>query len=96
MEDSTAKTKVSSEPNFVNFDEQEESTKIKELILLEVSYFKRYIILPMLTICTFFFILLPIWWYPSIRKKFIFQRSNIKRASHLFIKGHGNFSNSNI
>ena len=59
-------------PDFVNFDDTEEATQIKKLILLKVSYFKRIIILPIIMFCTAFLFLLILIWYPGARKRFLY------------------------
>jgi hypothetical protein len=54
-----------------------------------VSYFKICVIVPILTLCTAFFFLLFLYWFPKLRKAFFYSECILKRATHLFIMGTG-------
>ena len=73
--------------------DDEETTKIVKLTCLEVSPLKCFVIVPILSLLTCFFILLFIHWYPNIKRKFFYKNSNLKNASHLFIEGSCKSSN---
>lgn len=72
---------------FKNFSEDEESTKIYQIIGLETSYFKCCVVVPVLAICTALFFLLMLYWYPSLRKKFFYNECGLNKAKFLFILG---------
>jgi len=69
------------------FKEDEEATKILQLIALERSYFKTIIVVPLLAICTALIFLLFLFWYPSLRKKFFYNETTLRRATYLFVQG---------
>jgi hypothetical protein len=70
------------------FNEEEDSTKILRMTYLEVSYFKRIVVVPLLSIITGLFFLLFLYWYPNLRKRFLYnQQENVYKATHLFIEG---------
>jgi len=48
--------------DFVNFNEKEESTCIESITLLKHSFFKAYIVVPILSILTLFFLPLKMYW----------------------------------
>jgi len=54
---------------------------------LENSTLKRYILVPILSILTAFFLLLFIHWYPKLKKSLLYNKSYLGRATHLFIVG---------
>ena len=70
------------------FNEEEDSTKILRMTYLEVSYFKRIVVVPLLSIITGLFFLLFLYWYPNLRKRFLYNpQENIYKVTHLFIVG---------
>jgi hypothetical protein len=70
------------------FNEEEDSTKILRMTYLEVSYFKRIVVVPLLSIITGLFFLLFLYWYPNLRKRFLYNpQENVYKATHLFIEG---------
>ena len=70
------------------FNEEEDTTKILRMIYLEVSYFKRIVVVPLLSIITGLFFLLFLYWYPNLRKRFLYNhQENVYKATHLFIEG---------
>lgn len=71
------------------FNEDEESTKILQLVYLQYSYFKAIVVVPLLSICTAFFFLLFLYWYPNLRKKFFYSEctGSVTEATHLFVVG---------
>jgi hypothetical protein len=71
----------------VNFDENEEATKIEGLTCLEISLFKRIIVVPILAVCTALFFLLFLYWYPKLRKTFLYNETTFNKATHLFVEG---------
>lgn len=58
---------------FSDFDDKEEATKIDSIECLKVAMWKRWIIVPILSICTAFIILLFIYWYPALRKVMLYS-----------------------
>jgi len=78
----------SSQVRVKTFNEDEESTKILELTLLQYSYFKVIVIVPILSILTAMFMLLFLYWYPRLRKALFYTEcTDIRKATHLFVKG---------
>ena len=73
---------------FRNFDENEEATKIQQIIGLRTSYFKCCVIVPVLAICTGLFFLLFLYWYPYLRKIFFYNECGMEEADFLFIVGN--------
>ena len=70
------------------FNEEEETTKILEMRYLHWSCPKRFLLVPLLSILTGFFFLLFLYWYPRLRKRFLYsEASSAARATHLFIVG---------
>ena len=84
---SPALNKSAHEMQYQNFDEAEEATKIYQLVSLQTSAFKRYIVVPILALCTGLFFLLFLYWYPKLRKAFLYSETTFKRATHLFVLG---------
>ena len=74
-------------PQFINYDEKELVTKIKTLTCLKLSYFKCFIVFPLLTICTAFIFLLLSIWSPKIRKIIIYTECYLDQATHLYVEG---------
>lgn len=74
-------------PQYVNFDEKEDSTKIRSIICLETSYVKRILVVPFLTIITAGFLLLFMHWYKGLRKVFLYSECSLYRATRLYIVG---------
>ncbi len=70
-----------------NFDENEEATKMLRIICLKFSYLKAFIVVPLISICTAFFFLLFLHWFPKLRKAFFYSESTLSQATHLFIMG---------
>ena len=74
------------------FNENEETTKIERITYLQVSYFKRIIIIPVFALVTAFFFLLFLFWYPRLRKKFMYSEcSQVVKASHILVEGSCNY-----
>ena len=73
---------------FRNFDENEEATKINQIIGLKTSYFKTCIVVPILSLCTGLFFLLFLYWYPYLRKIFFYNECEMEQADYLFIVGN--------
>ena len=70
------------------FNESEESTKIVQITYLEVSYAKRIIIVPFLSLITAFFFLLFLFWYPRTRKRFLYNEcAKVTEATHIYVNG---------
>jgi len=77
------------------FNEEEDSTKILRMTYLEVSYFKRIVVVPLLSIITGLFFLLFLYWYPNLRKRFLYNlQENVYKATHLFIEGTSKWINA--
>ena len=73
---------------FINKRMNEEETQIGRIIMLEVSYFKRIVLVPILCILTCFIVFL--FWFWSVRLKralFFNKTTSINKATHLLIYG---------
>ena len=57
---------------FVNFNEKEESTCIESITLMRLSYFKTYVLVPLLSILTIFFLPLKMYWNNETYAKMLF------------------------
>ncbi len=76
--------------DILNFNEKEESTCIKEAILLELSFFKILIIVPILSVCTVFIFAVVLYWKKNLQRQMLFWKvSSLKKASYIYIKGMG-------
>lgn len=73
---------------FVNKKLNEEETQIGRIIMLEVSYFKRIVFVPILAILTCFTIFLFVFWSVRLKRVLFYNKTkNIKKATHLLVFG---------
>jgi uncharacterized protein YqhQ len=75
------------EVKFVNFDEQEEATKIEKIICLQSALWKKIIVVPIASLMTGCFFLLFLHWYPGMKAAFLYRKCDIKNATHIMIEG---------
>ena len=54
---------------FRNLDEEDETVKIDEIRGLHFSYFRAFIVAPILVVCTGLIFGLLLYWIPSLRAK---------------------------
>lgn len=74
--------------SFKNFDENEETTVIKDIVLLRVSLVKSLILVPILSLLTCFIFALVLYWYPRHRAKYIYSVVEmISEATHVAVTG---------
>jgi len=59
--------------DFVNFNEKEEATCISSITLLQHSSFKAYIVVPVLSVLTLFFIPLKMYWDNALNARMIYN-----------------------
>lgn len=78
------------EPKFIVLEEKEESSKIKTLQCIQVSYFKRIVVVPLLSICTALIFLLFLKHYVSFKTMFLYSKCTLRHATHLMVKGSDN------
>jgi hypothetical protein len=78
-------SRLGPEIRFKIFREDEEATKILQLVALERSYVKTILVVPLLSIVTALSFLLFLYWYPTLRKKFFYSETTLNRATHLFV-----------
>ena len=57
------------------------------IISLQRSYPKIILVVPLISLMTGLFFLLFLYWYPNLRKKFLYSECKLSRATHLFIFG---------
>ena len=62
-----------SSPKVVNFNEDEEATCILSLTLLETSYFKCYVLLPICSLLTFFVLPIKLYWSVPARVAWMYS-----------------------
>jgi hypothetical protein len=80
------------EAQYKNFNDDEESTCILKIICMEKSKLKQYVVVPILALCTAFFFLLFLYWYPKLRKLFMYNECVLRKATHLFIYGTSKYN----
>ncbi len=80
------------EADYDNFNEEEEATKIYQIVYLRESILKKYILVPLLSICTVFIFTLCILWYPNLKRIFMYEICTKEQATHLAIVGASKFS----
>lgn len=77
------------QPQFLNYNEAEEITVIKELNYLTFSSFKAYIIVPLLTICSGLMFGICLYWSTNLRITFFYSREQkLNKATHILVKGY--------
>ena len=75
-------------PKVEDFDEKEEATKIIKTTLLIASNTKRYVLVPLLALCTAFIFLLVLQWSRKARKSMLYSETDeINSATHILIEG---------
>jgi hypothetical protein len=75
---------------FENFNEAEEATCMASITLLRHSWFKAYILVPILSILTIFILPLKMYWSSTLYAKMIMNPvTNIMKATHVLVKGRG-------
>jgi len=73
---------------FTNFNEDEDTTCIKELLYLQFRPFMCYVVAPILTIVTAFIFGLCLYWFDSLRVSVFYTKvKTIDEASHMFVEG---------
>lgn len=77
-----------SEIDFVNFNEKEESTCIASITLLQHSFFKAYIVVPIISILTLFFVPLKMYWNNELNARMIYNVvADLAQATHVLVRG---------
>jgi hypothetical protein len=72
----------------LNYDENEEATKIKQLTLLTFSRLKTYLITPLLILSSGFLFGIAIYWKPSLQAFFFYSKvKTLSKATHILIEG---------
>jgi hypothetical protein len=65
-----------------------------QITYLEVSYAKRIIVVPFLSLITAFFFLLFLFWYPRMRKRFLYSEcAKVTEATHIYVNGTSKYRN---
>jgi hypothetical protein len=79
-----------SEIDFINFNEKEESTCIASITLLQHSFFKAYVVVPILSILTLFFVPLKMYWDKELNARMIYNVvADLAQATHVLVRGRG-------
>ena len=72
---------------------KEESTSIKEAIILRADYLKRWVLVPLFSVLTCFIFLLVLYWKIPMRKKWLYKHAeSVEESTHLYIESNGKFS----
>ncbi len=72
----------------LNYNEEEESSCITQITLLEISNFKCLVVLPLFSILSLFFLPLKLYWDVSLRITWMYNRiQTLDNTTHLFIRG---------
>ena len=80
--------KPQSRVKFRDIDEADENTQIEDLTMLKFSYFKAFVLAPILGFCTGLIFLLCLYWYESVQANFLYSEVNdLKRATHIRVTG---------
>ena len=80
--------KPSSRIKFRDIDQADENTQIEELTMLQFSYFKSFVLAPILGVCTGLIFLLCLYWYESLQARFLYTEVwDLKRATHIRVTG---------
>lgn len=78
----------SSSPEVVNFNEDEDATCIVSLTLLETSYFKCYVLLPICSLLTLFILPIKLYWSVPARVAWMYSGTQtVDRSTHLYLRG---------
>lgn len=76
--------------DFINFNEKEESTCIESITLLKHSLFNAYVLVPMLSVLTLFFLPLKMYWDNALNARMLYYPvQDLRQASHVLVKGRG-------
>lgn len=75
---------------FVNKDDNEEETSLYRVEALQAWWWKKYILVPFLTIVTLGFIILVMYWYPNIKASLMFNKwvEIRSKATYMLITGY--------
>jgi hypothetical protein len=77
-----------SSPKVVNFNEEEEATCILSLTLLQTSYFKCYVLLPICSFLTLFILPIKLYWSVPARVAWMYSRTHtVEGSTHLYLLG---------
>ena len=76
--------------NVVNLNEYEAATCIELALLLHTSKFKKWVLLPILSIVTLFYFPVRLYWSRRMQQKWLYDRANsLEEATDIFIIGRG-------
>lgn len=75
---------------FVNKDDNEEETSLYRVEALQEWWWKKYILVPFLTLITVGIIILVMYWYPNVKASLMYNKwIEIRtKASHMLITGY--------
>jgi len=90
-------SKPTSRAKFEHFKEEDEITKLHEVILLRKSIVKILLLVVPLSIITLLFFLLFLWWFVKLRKALFYSEvTDVRRATHIFVLGGPRKESSNF
>jgi hypothetical protein len=73
-----------------NYNENEEATCIEIALLLESSNFKRWVVLPLLSILTLFYFPIKLYWSKRMQGDWLYSvAGDLNTATHIYIVGRG-------
>ena len=72
------------------FDPAEESTAIEMACLLRSCLWKRWLIVPLLSLLTIFIFPIMLYWRPSMQAKWLYRIAReLDEATHIYLHGKG-------
>ena len=77
-----------------NYNEKEETTCIEVALLLKTNCFKRWVIVPILSLLSIFVFAVFLYWKKPLQRDWLYSRArSIKDATHIYIEGQGKIKN---
>ena len=64
---------------------------IKSVTAIKFSYWKAFLLVPILSLITGFLFLLFLKWYIKLRKIFLYEECTKKEATHVFVEDGNNY-----
>lgn len=75
-------------PRFLNYDEKEEATCIKQLKFLQFRPLMFYVVVPLMSLFTGFVLAICLYWLTDLRKRLLYtQVGTVEEASHILVHG---------
>ena len=86
--ENTAELLIPGKISFKNFNEKEEATCIDEITLLRHSWVKAYLVVPVLSVLTLFFLPLKMYWDNALNTRMVYSPvQTLHQATHVRVRG---------